>query len=143
MRKERFPAQRRSKLLPRGDGPFKVLERINNNAYKLDLPGEYTVSSTFNVTNLSPFDVGDDLRTNPFQEEGNDGSRAKEGSVDPLEVPLGPMTRAWAKRFKEALYVLIQDVHVEEARVFNSKTKTKMVHIIKLNPDLDKEPRSF
>ena len=26
MRKERFPMQRRSKLLPRGDGPFQVLE---------------------------------------------------------------------------------------------------------------------
>ena len=143
MRKERFPAQRRSKFLPRGDGPFQVLERINNNAYKLDLPGEYTVSATFNVSDLSPFDVGDDLRTNPFQEEGNDGSRAKEGSVDPLEVPLGPMTRAMAKRFKEALHVLIRDAHVEEARVFNSKKETKMVHIIKLNPDLDQEPRSF
>ncbi|KAH9705002.1 Endonuclease [Citrus sinensis] len=39
MRKERFPAQRRSKLLPRGDGPFQVVARINENAYKLDLPG--------------------------------------------------------------------------------------------------------
>ena len=72
MRKERFRAKRRSKLLPRGDGPFQVLERINDNAYKLDLPGEYNVSATFNVTDLSPFDVGDDLRANPFQEEGND-----------------------------------------------------------------------
>ncbi|KAH9680002.1 Endonuclease [Citrus sinensis] len=35
MRKERFPAQRRSKLLPRGDGPFQVVARINDNAYKL------------------------------------------------------------------------------------------------------------
>ncbi|XP_071920649.1 uncharacterized protein [Coffea arabica] len=38
MRKERFPIQRRNKLLPRGDGPFQVVERINDNAYKLDLP---------------------------------------------------------------------------------------------------------
>ena len=57
--------------------------------------------------------------------------------MDPLEVPLGPMTRDMAKRFKEALHVLIRDAHVEEARVFNSKKETKMVHIIKLNPDLD------
>ena len=40
MRKERFPNQRKSKLQPRGDGPFQVLERINDNAYKIDLPGE-------------------------------------------------------------------------------------------------------
>jgi hypothetical protein len=40
------------------------VERINDNAYKLDLPGEYGVSASFNVADLSPFDVGDDLRTN-------------------------------------------------------------------------------
>ena len=78
MLKERFLAQRRSKLLPRGDGSFQVLECINDNAYKLDLPDEYNVSATFNVTDLSLFYVGDDLRTNPFQEEGNDGGMAKE-----------------------------------------------------------------
>ena len=86
---------------------------------------------------------GNDLRTNIFKDEGNDGSRAKKRSVDPLEVPLGPMTRARAKRYKEALHVLIRDAHVEETRVFNSKKETKMVHIIKLNPDLDQEPRCF
>jgi hypothetical protein len=43
MRKERFPARRRSKLHPRGDGPFQILEKINDNAYKVDLPGEYKV----------------------------------------------------------------------------------------------------
>jgi len=40
MRKERFDKQRKSKLQPRGNGSFQVLERINNNACKFDLPGE-------------------------------------------------------------------------------------------------------
>ncbi|XP_019435361.1 PREDICTED: uncharacterized protein LOC109341845, partial [Lupinus angustifolius] len=58
MRKERFPSQRKSKLQPRGDGPFQVLERINNNAYKLDLPSEYgNISATFNVADLTFFDT--------------------------------------------------------------------------------------
>ena len=32
LRKDRFPTQRKSKLMPRGDGPFQVLKRINKNA---------------------------------------------------------------------------------------------------------------
>ena len=52
-----------TKLHSRGDHPYKVLERINNNAYKLDL--------TINVAYLSYFDVGYDfpyLSTNNFKE---------------------------------------------------------------------------
>ncbi|PKI69375.1 hypothetical protein CRG98_010173 [Punica granatum] len=33
--------------------------------------GEYQVSSTLNVSNLSPFDVGANSRTNPFEEREN------------------------------------------------------------------------
>ncbi|KAL4340363.1 hypothetical protein GQ457_08G031850 [Hibiscus cannabinus] len=69
-RKERFPAQRSSKLLPRGEGPFQVMAKVNENAYKLDLPGEYNVSATFNVSDLTMFDDPSDLRTKPFQEGG-------------------------------------------------------------------------
>ena len=92
MSKERFPAQRCSKFLPRGDGPFQILERINDNSYKIDLSDGYNVSATFNVTKLSLFYVGDDLRTNHFQGERNDGGMAKEWSADPLEFSLGLMT---------------------------------------------------
>ncbi|KAL4282475.1 hypothetical protein GQ457_16G018630 [Hibiscus cannabinus] len=50
--------------------PFQVVERVNENAYKLDLPGEYNVSATFNVSDLTSFHDPSDLRTNPFQEGG-------------------------------------------------------------------------
>jgi len=36
LRKDRFPKQRKSKLSPQGDGPFKVLKRVNDNAYRLE-----------------------------------------------------------------------------------------------------------
>jgi hypothetical protein len=70
MRNERFSVHRKSKLQPRGDGPFQILERINDNAYKVDLPREYGVSATFNVLDLTLFDVGDDSRLNFFKERG-------------------------------------------------------------------------
>ena len=92
LRKDRFPTKRKSKLSPRGGGPFKVLERINNNAYRLDLPEEYGVSNTFNITDLVPFacltDSDDegyaDLRKNPLREE----------RVDVVLPRRGPITRA-------------------------------------------------
>jgi len=41
LRKERFPYKRKNNLMSRAEGPFEVLERINDNAYKVDLLGEY------------------------------------------------------------------------------------------------------
>ncbi|XP_057543337.1 uncharacterized protein LOC130821563 [Amaranthus tricolor] len=49
MRKERFPSQRKNKLMPRAEGPFEVVEKINDNAYKVDLGG-----SLINHTHGSP-----------------------------------------------------------------------------------------
>ncbi|KAJ9536632.1 hypothetical protein OSB04_un000181 [Centaurea solstitialis] len=111
---ERFPAKRRSKLQPRGDGPFQVLERINDNAYKLDLPGEYQVSSTFNVADLSPYDVGDDSWTNPFQGGENDGGPSNH-MKDPLVIREGPITRSRAKLVNGALMSIVAEIQVKES----------------------------
>ena len=44
--------------MPRGDGPFQVIKRINDNAYDLDMPDTYLGSNSFNITDLTPFDAG-------------------------------------------------------------------------------------
>jgi len=75
LRKGRFLSKRKSKLLPRAIGPFDVLEKINNIAYKIDLPGEYGVSCTFNVIDLKPHYDGDNLenlRANSLQQGEDD-----------------------------------------------------------------------
>ena len=61
----------------RSDGPFEILEKIGPNAYKMDLPGEYGVSATFNVADLSPYHEESEeipnLRSNSHQAGEDDG----------------------------------------------------------------------
>ena len=52
LNKYRLPRQHHSKLQPRMYGPYRVLRRINNNAYVLKLPPDMQISSTFNVADL-------------------------------------------------------------------------------------------
>lgn len=72
MLNERFSKNGWSKLFPKGNGLFQFKERINDKVYKLDLAGEYNVSVTFNMSDLSLFYVGDDSRMNHFKERRND-----------------------------------------------------------------------
>ena len=52
-------------LMLRGDRTFQILERINDNAYKVYLSCKYGASVNFNVFDLSLFDVGDDSCNSP------------------------------------------------------------------------------
>ncbi|KAL4318007.1 hypothetical protein GQ457_18G000090 [Hibiscus cannabinus] len=77
-RKEHFPAQRSSKLLPRGDGPFQVVAKVNENAYKFE--------------------------DKSFSRRGDDVSTSSSARVaDPEVLPQGHVTRSKAKQFREAL----------------------------------------
>ena len=93
----------------------------------MDLLGEYNVSATFNVADLSLFDVGEDSRSNPFEERGNDesfgGSIGKVTVHDPLNVSDGAITKSRAKKIKEAMAGLVQSTWVEFGHPIN-KTST-------------------
>ncbi|KAK1648950.1 hypothetical protein QYE76_066755 [Lolium multiflorum] len=99
LRKDRFPQERNSKLKPRGDGPFKVLKRINDNAYVVDIPtSKYLVSNTFNVSDLSPYHGDEEnieSRTTLSQGGGDDVAPLTDDATPrPTSPPSGPMTRA-------------------------------------------------
>jgi len=68
--------KRKNKLMPKAGGPFEVLERINDNAYKVDLPGDYEVSATFNVADFSVYQTDDylaDFRIKSLQQGEDHG----------------------------------------------------------------------
>ena len=123
LRKDRFPTLRRSKLMPRAAGPFKILTKINDNAYTLDLPAEFGVSTSFNVADLKPY-AGEDeelpSRTTSVQEGEDDEdintntststpaapslAQAPSSPVQAPPLPPGPVTRA---RARELNYIML------------------------------------
>ena len=87
--------------MPRADGPFKVLERINDNAYKLELPADFGVSPTFNIANLKPYLGEEDefeSRMTQMQEGEDDEDINTNDTSTPAPPPLGPITRARARQ---------------------------------------------
>jgi len=83
--------------LPRLDGLSEIIEKIDPNAYKVDLPSEYGVFVTFDVADPSPYvDEQDDLpslRSNSKQARGdggdhpsNDQTTSKEDGEAPREL---------------------------------------------------------
>jgi hypothetical protein len=98
LRKDRLSDFRKSKFLPRVDGPFKVLERINENAYKLELRADFVVSPTFNIADLKPY-LGEkdelESRMTQIQEWEDDEDIPIIGTTMPT-TQQGPITRARA-----------------------------------------------
>ena len=144
-RKDRFPNLRKSKLMPRGAGPYKVLAKINDNAYKIDLPAdEFGVSNSFNVADLTPY-TGDDLdasRTTPFQggEDDEDIPSPLPSFPDddvaaqdkPNEVRIGPITRARAKLLEQQVNSLLieSDVCVDENFILPKSMHLCMIRFV-------------
>ena len=107
--------------MPRAAGPFKVLERINDNAYKLELPADFgEISTTFNIADLKPYFGQEDeiaSRTTSIQEGEPDVDIP---SIDTPAAPAatqiqGPITRAHAKQLNyQVLSFLGTILHIHE-----------------------------
>jgi hypothetical protein len=97
LRKERFLKLRKSKLMSHSAGPFKILAKINDNAYKLELPPEFGVSHSFNISDLRPYFGEEDemsSRTTSMQEGEDDEDINNLATIIPSVEILGPITRS-------------------------------------------------
>ena len=110
--------------MPRGDGPFRVLERINDNAYKIELPDDYSVSTTFNVADLTPYFGMEESesRTTPFQEGEDDEAISNKQDINQAhdvedinqarkQVNIRPITRSRAKKLQQDVNALLCEIH--------------------------------
>ena len=83
--------------MPRADGPFKVLEKINDNAYKLELLADFGVIPTLNIADLKPYLGEEDelpSRTSSFQEgEDDEDINTIVTPTAPAAIHTGPITR--------------------------------------------------
>ena len=52
----------------------------------------------------------------------------------PIQVPIGPVTRARAKRFKEELNNLVRRVLQQEESMFTTKGEQRLVVLLKFDP---------
>ncbi|GJT17382.1 putative nucleotidyltransferase, ribonuclease H [Tanacetum coccineum] len=86
---DRFPIGKFNKLSAKKIGPLEIVEKINSNAYRLELPSHIRCSDVFNVKHLIPYhgDSSDDdlamnSRTNFVYPGGNDGGPSIEERAD-------------------------------------------------------------
>ena len=102
LRPERYAPGTAMKLHARSACPFRVLSRIGENAYVVDIPHSWGISSTFNVADLASHQAppltsdGEPLPTGPFSE--------REFAMESTPPILPP---DWHERVEEILRELI------------------------------------
>jgi hypothetical protein len=86
--------------MSRATDHFKILTKINDNVYKLELSPEFGVSLSFNISDLRPY-LGEEyemaLRTTSMQEGENDEDINTSAIIISSVEILGPITRSRAQ----------------------------------------------
>jgi len=80
--------------MPRADGAFEVLKRINDNTDKVNLLGDYGGSAAFNVADLSAYQANDyleDLRVKSLQQGKDDRVLHDQEKEEVLRILQGTM----------------------------------------------------
>ncbi|MCO6517230.1 MAG: hypothetical protein J6586_12200, partial [Snodgrassella sp.] len=97
-----------------------ILNKIHDYGYQVELQGKFDISSSFNVSDLSPFVADElDLRTNPFQEggddvimdqlaNGDDEDLDKPADEDVLALSKGPLTRSRSRKLTQVIGGLVK-----------------------------------
>ena len=78
IRLERFPSGTIKKLQVCSADPFKVLKRMGPNAYVINLPYDYGISSSFNIEDSAAYKSPTAIPDTPFDEP----------LLDPIDAPI-------------------------------------------------------
>ena len=98
---EQFPSGTIKKLQARNaTDPFKVLKRMGLNAYAIDLPHDYGISSSFNIEDLVAYKSPIAIPDTPFDESLLDPIDASIPTPLPLNLPCA---------YKESIDVILDE----------------------------------
>jgi hypothetical protein len=87
--------------MSRATGPFKILDKINDNAYKLELFYEFGGSPSFNILDLRPYLGEEDempSRMTSMREGEDDEDINTSATIIPFIEIVGPTTRSRAQQ---------------------------------------------